>query len=692
MKKYILIAAAALTMQPVIAQTIDRTKAPKAGPAPVIKISDPATFVLPNGITVLVVENKKVPRISATYSIDAGPITEGSKAGVTELMGAMLNEGTQKQSKAQFDEAVDQMGANVSLNAGGGSVAALNRYFEKAFELFAEALQQPAFPQESFDKLKSQNITGLKSQEKDAKAIAGRVTNALLYGKDHPLGEFETETSVNGLTLEDVKNAYKKYITPSRGYLVFVGDITPAKAKALAQKAFGSWKGAPLSWPDLAVVSNPAKTEINLVDVPNAVQSVITVTNLISLPLSNPDYFPVILANNILGGGAEARLFKNLREKHGFTYGAYSRVGNGRTQAAFSESASVRNAVTDSAVTEFLNEIRHMRTEKVTDEELKNAKALYNGQFALGTEDPATIATYALNILTNKLPKDFYRTYLQKINAVTAEDILRVAKKYFSYDNTRIIVTGKSGEIKDGLLRLGYPVKEYDKFADPATAGAGTVPVTGVKAEDVVAQYLAATGGASAWEQVTSIWATGAMTMQGMNLDVTMKFMRPNASLTQINMGGNTVMKRVFDGKNGYNMQMGQKKELAADEIADIDEDGIMPQSKYSNGKYKLELLGTEKIEGKDAYKIKVTKPTGKMTMDYYDVASHLLVRQDNTVSEGGQEMTQSLTLSGYKKTGAILYPQTLATSVQTPVGNQEFTINLKEIKLNEGVSAEDFK
>ncbi len=679
-------------MQPVTAQKIDRTHAPKAGPAPVIKINDPATFILPNGITVLVVENKKVPKISATYSIDAGPITEGSKAGVTELMGAMLNEGTQKQTKAQFDEAVDQMGASVSLNAGGGGVSALNRYFDKAFELFAEALQQPAFPQESFDKLKSQTITGLKAQEKDAKAIAGRVTNALLYGKDHPLGEFETETSVNALTLEDVKSAYQKYITPSRGYLVFVGDITPAKAKALAQKAFGSWKGTSLSWPDLALVSNPGKTEINLIDVPNAVQSVITVTNLISLPLSNPDYFPAILANNILGGGAEARLFKNLREKHGFTYGAYSRIGSGRTQAAFSESASVRNAVTDSAVTEFLNEIKRMRTEKVSNEELKNAKALYNGKFALGTENPETIATYALNILTNRLPKDFYRTYLQKINAVTADDILRVAKKYFNYDNTRIVVTGKAGEIKDGLLKLGHPVKEYDKFAAPATAQAATAPVAGVKAEDVVARYLTATGGANEWGKITAVSAKGTMTMQGMNLNVVMKNKIPNLSLMQISMGENTVMKRVFDGKAGYSMQMGQKKAMTAGEIADVNENGIIPQLEYNKGKYKLELAGAEKIEGKDTYKIKVIKPSGNSATEYYDVKSGLLIRQDNTVTAEGQEIAQSVIFSDYIKEGSILFPKTFVTSVQTPMGTQEFTITLKEIKLNEGVSAEDFK
>src|SRR6185312_4393909 len=176
------------------------------------------------------------------------------------------------------------------------------------------------------------------------------------------------------------------------------------------------------------------------VDVPNAVQSEIKVLNLVYLPKNNPDYFPVLVANYILGGGAESRLFMDLREKHGFTYGAYSNVGSGLYQTTFQASASVRTAKTDSAVMEFLNELKRIRTEKVSDEELRSAKALYNGSFALGLEDPARTATFASTILINNLPRDFYKTYLQKVNAVTADDILRVARKYMDYDNTRIVI------------------------------------------------------------------------------------------------------------------------------------------------------------------------------------------------------------------------------------------------------------
>jgi len=484
MKKLFIIAAVSLLAQGISAQTIDRSHKPKPGPAPVIKIGDPVIYKLANGITILVVENHKLPKVTANYSIDAGPITEGAKAGVVSIMGSMLNEGTTTKTKAQFDEAVDQLGANVNAGASGGSVSALTRYFDQAFMLMAESLRKPAFPAASFEKIKSQTLTNLKSNEKSAKAVSARVVNALAYGKTHPNGEFETEASINALTLEDVKAAYKKYVTPSRGYLTFVGDIKPEAAKALAEKAFGDWKGTVLTLPVLAKVSNPAKTEVDVVNVSNAVQSEITVVNLIDLPLSNPDYFPVLLANQILGGGSESRLFMNLREKHGFTYGAYSNTGAGRFQSKFSATAAVRNEKVDSAVVEFLKEINTIRTAKVSAEELQNAKNLYNGSFALGLENPARTAGFASSILINNLPKDFYRTYLQKLNVVTTDDILRVAKKYYNYDNTRVVIVGKTEAFVPGLRKAGFTVNQFDNFATPVkaeSASTATAPANRLK-------------------------------------------------------------------------------------------------------------------------------------------------------------------------------------------------------------------
>ena len=690
MKKIFILALTGLFAHSVMAQKLDRSQKPKPGPAPTITFADPAIYKLPNGITVLVVENHKLPKVTATYSIDAGPITEGAKAGVMSLMGGMLSEGTTKKTKAQFDEAIDLMGADVNVSSSGGSASSLTRYFNDTFMLMAEALRNPSFPQASFDKLKSQTLTGIKSNERSAKAISGRVVNALSYGLNHPIGEFVSEQSVNSITLDDVKAAYSKYVTPSRGYLTFVGDITPAAAKALATKAFGDWKGASLTLPKLASVSNPNQTEIDLIDVPTAVQAEITVTNLVDLPLSSPDYHAVLLADQILGGGADAKLFTNLREKHGFTYGAYSSTGSGRFQAKFSASAAVRNEKVDSAVVEFLREINIMRTEKVSAEDLQNAKNLYNGTFALGLENPARMASFALNIMINDLPKDFYRTYLKKINAVTQEDVLRVSQKYFGHDNARIVVVGKQEDILPGLKKLGYALKLYDKYANPVNEAVVAAVPKKTPAE-VISSYIKAIGGEAELKKVNTIVATGDFEVQGQRLNASLKQMAPNLESTVISMGGTTVMKDAFDGTNGIKVQGPSTISYTPEELKEKKtRQGMFEQLYYTAAE--LEDGGISKVGDVPAYKINVTPAAGSKKTEYYDAKTGLLIKEERVVKGAGKDLEVTVIYSEYKKTGNVLMPYRVVQIVPVGDATQEMTVVLKDVKINTPLTAADFK
>ncbi|TDO21543.1 M16 family metallopeptidase [Pedobacter duraquae] len=690
MKKIFIIALTTLFAQAVVAQKLDRSQKPKPGPAPTITFTDPVIYTLPNGITILVVENHKLPKVSASFRIDAGPVFEGKKAGVLSLMGSMLNEGTTTKTKAQFDEAVDLLGADVSLSSSGGSTSALTRYFDSAFLLMAEALRKPSFPQASFDKLKSLTITDLKSSERSAKAISGRVVPALAYGINNPMGEFITEQSINALTLADVKAEYTKYITPSRSYLTFVGDIKPEAAKAIAIKAFGDWKGTVLTLPVVAKAANPVKTEIDVINVPNAVQSEITVTNLIDLPLSSPDYHAVLLANQILGGGSDAKLFKTLREKRGFTYGAYSSTGAGRFQETFNANAAVRNEKVDSAVVEFLNEINVMRTQKVSTEDLQNAKNLYNGSFALGLENPARTAGFASNILINKLPKDFYRTYLQKINAVTPDDIQRVSQKYFGHDNTRIVIVGKKEVFAAGLAKLGFTIKDYDNFAAPVKAVAASTAATKT-AQEILTKYITAVGGEAEVKKVTSIVSTGDFEIQGQKLALTIKQMAPNMESTEISMGGNVVMKDAFNGTAGSKSQGPNKMAYSADEVTEKkSRTSLFEQLNYAKTA-KLETAGVAKVGTADAYKLIITTASGKKHNEYYDVNSGLLLKEEATQTQGGMDINTVTEYGDYRKTGTVLIPYKISQSVQTPQGNQEFVMNIKEVKVNAPLTAADF-
>jgi zinc protease len=698
MKKIIIVALSVVFIQHGFAQIkVDRSKKPAAGPAPVVSIKDPVIFTLPNGMTVLVVENHKLPKVTASLNIDAGPILEEKKAGLVDLMGQMLGEGTTTLPKDKFDEAVDMIGADVNLYASGGSASALTRYFEKAFNLMADGLKNPAFPQASFDKLKSLTITGLKANEKSAPAIAARVNKALSYGKQTAMGEFTTEETVKGLTLEDVKAAYKNYITPSRSYLTFVGDITPAVAKTLATKAFGNWTGKKLSLPAIPLVKNPTKTEIDFVDIPTAVQGELNIGNLINNPMNNKDYHALLVANQILGGGAESKLFMNLREKHGFTYGSYSRVGSGRFQSMFTANAAVRTDKVDSAAAEMFSEILNMRNGKVTQEELDNAKAKYNGSFALGMEDPARTATYAANILINNLPKDYYRTYLQKINGVTLADLKNVANKYFNESNSRIVIVGNGDKILPKLMRLGYPIKKYDRYADPIVEKPNDVKVNetakttnNISVYEIVESYLKAIGGKEEVKKIYSISSTIGLDMMGRTLEGTDKKMNPNKQFTEIKMGAMTVMKSVFDGAKGFQQHMAQKKEMTEQEIkAAQDEKGIIPQLYYiSNAAYKTDYLGTGKVDEEETYRMKVVMPSGKLSIQEYSIKTGLLLKEENTSKVGDQDVTETLEYKDYKKVGNILLP----SAITRTAGAQEFTTKYSDIKLNEGVTDADFK
>lgn len=698
MKKIIIVALSLFLLKHGFAQIkLDRSKKPAAGPAPVISIKDPVVFTLSNGMTILVVENHKLPKVTASLNIDAGPVLEGKKAGLLDLMGQMLGEGTTSKPKSQFDEAVDLIGAEVSLSAGGGYASSLTRYFDKAFALMADGIKNPAFPQESFAKLKSMTITGLKSNEKSTAAISARVNKALSYGKQTAMGEFTTEETVKGLTMEDVKEAYKNFITPSRAYLTFVGDISPAAAKELATKAFGNWTGKKLTLPNLPMVENPAKTEIDFVDVPTAVQGELNIGNLIFNPLNNKNYHALLVANQILGGGAESKLFMNLREKHGFTYGSYSRIGSGRFQSQFTASAAVRTDKVDSATAEIFSEILNMRDGKITQEELDNAKAKYNGSFALGMEDPARTATYASNILINDLPKDFYRTYLQKINSVTLEDLKNVAKTYFNERNSRIVIVGNGSVIIPKLMRLGYPIKKYDRNADPVIEKAieKKVNETGkntnnISAAEIVESYLKAIGGKEEIKKINTISSVIGLDMMGRSFEGIEKKMNPNLQVTEIKMGAMTIMKSVFDGKSGFQQQGPQKKELSAKETKEaMDEKGVIPQLFYiTNAEYKIDYLGLGKASEEDTYRLKVVMPSGRVSIQEYAIKTGLLLKEETTSVQEDTDIPMTIEYKNYLKAGTLLLP----TEVTRSMGGQEIPLKYKDIKLNQGVTDADFK
>ncbi len=661
---------------------IDRSKPPKSGPAPEITLEEPGEFELKNGLKVLVVENHKLPRVSYSLRIDNKPIVEGNIAGVTSVLGAMLGNGTTSIPKDEFNEEIDYLGANFNLGFNGGFASCLSKYSERILELMADAVINPLLTEEEFEKEKVKLIENIKNNEKNPDVIAGRVGSALSYGKQNAYGEFTTEETINNIKFSDIKTYRSMYINPSNAYLVVVGDVDFKAIEKQVKKHFSDWTrdvtvDAPITPPN----PNVSYTQINFVDVPGATQSNISITNNVDLKMNDEDYHAALIANEILGGGGEGYLFRNLREEHGYTYGAYSDLGANRFGISrFTASAKVRNAVTDSAVVEALKEIKRINNEPVSPETLRDVKAKYTGNFVMALERPQTIANYALNIKLNDLPEDFYTNYLQKINDVTVEDVNRVAQKYMKPDNARIVIIGNGSDVIENLEKTKIPIKYFDKYANATEKPNYDIEMpSDITPNKVLQAYIDAIGGREKLDNVNAVVIQAEAELQpGMMMNLEMKKTSKNQLMQEITAMGTSVQKQVLDGNAGYKVVQGQRSDMTEDEIVKAQKQSSpFPEINYLNQGVTLDKI--EDVDGEKAYKVKVSD---ELTA-YYSVSTGLKVKEDRNSEMG----TSSIFYTDYKEVAGIMFP----FKISQTAGPRKFDFIVKEIKVNEGVEDADF-
>lgn len=662
---------------------VDRSQ-PKPGPAPKINIGKPQTFQLPNGLTVMVVENHKLPRVTASLTIDNAPYAEGSLAGLSSITGSLMGNGTSKISKDAYNEEIDFYGASLSLYASGGYASSLTKYFPRVMELMALGATDPLFTQEEFDKEISKAIEGLKADEKSVPSAAARVSNVLAYGKNHPSGEYVTEQTLKNITLADVKQHYANFFSPNNAYMIITGDIKFNDAKKLVEKHFGKWKKGNSPKIDYADPKDVQYTQINFVDMPNAVQSEISLINMHKLRMTDKDFFAVILANQILGGDFNSYLNMNLREAHGWTYGARSSIGPTRYISTFRASSSVRNSVTDSAVVEFLKEIKKIREEKVDAETLANVKAGYVGNFVMQIEKPQTVARYALNTKLYNLPDNFYENFIANINAVTAEDIQRVANKYFSYDNSRIVVVGKGSEVIAPLEKLGIPMFYFDKYGNPTDKPQAKAVDPSITPKVVLDKFVAAIGGTDAVKNVKTISMKGSATVPGAPAPVSIVMKKADGKFYQdISIEGmGSLSKQVINGDKGYVTGQGGKQEFTAEELKDSKAEAIPFAETYLATLTDLVVESIEAVDGNDAYVLK----NGKSKY-YYDVTTGLKVAESQEQEQMGQKFTTMTYYKDYREVKGVKIPFNIVQNV-----GFELDVKFTDIKVNEGVTDEDFK
>lgn len=666
--------------------TIDRSTAPSPGPARVPTIASYESFELKNGLKVFVVEDHKLPRISMSLILDRDPIVEGEKAGYVAIAGDLLGSGTTTRTKAQLDEEVDFMGARFSTSASSMNVGGLSKYTDDLVEIMSDVLLNPSFETEEFEKLKSQMTSGLKANADDPDAIAGNLRGATLYGLEHPYGEVMTESTVEAVTLEDCKNYFSSYFRPNIAYMVVIGDITVKDAKKKLSKALKGWKASDVPAHDYEKTSVPSAGRIVMVDKPSAVQSVVWLGNVIDLPQGHPDIEPLRIANQILGGGMSGRLFTNLREDKAFTYGAYSSFGIDELNSTFGASAKVRNEVTDSAIVEFLMEIGRMRTESVTEEDLIAAKASLSGAFGRSLESTSSAANFALNIARYGLPSDYYNNYLARLEAVTAEDVMRVSNQYMKTDNLTISVVGKAQDVAAGLAAFGE-VEYYDAEGMPTDAPTFLFLPEGITLETVFAKYYEAMGGVDVLSSLKAMDMKAHLEIPGMPGQLKMRTAKitPNKFMMEQSMQGMTVMKMTYVDGVGKQSGMQGEKELEGEELEDLKKQAsfVVDELAWMQDLESFTFDGQTLMDGKAVYQVSEGEKTR-----YFEVETGLFYKSTETTETPEGDMAVSMTVEEWGEYNGIKMPKVSKQSA----GQQTFTIIVDSVEFGDDVKAKLFK
>lgn len=428
---------------------------------------------LKNGLNVVLLPSNKVPTFNMQLVVLSGGLSDKEDyRGLASFTASLLREGTTKRASKDIAEQVDALGATLTANSGLSSMTSvvstsgLVENFDQTLELFADVIRNPTFPDAEVEKYKTRTLAQLQFQRSIPQFLAIEQFNKAIYGGNHPASLVAPPAeSLKKLSSKDLAAFHSTYYRPNNAFIAIVGDVTLKEVMPKLEKAFGDWQKGEV--PTATIPQAPAQSEkkIYLIDRPGSVQTVLQLGTL-GIERTSPDYFSVLLADKVLGGGPSGRLFLNLREDKGYTYGAYSTFGGSKFRGTWTSSAEVRTDVTEGAMNEFMSELNKLRTTPVPAAELEDAKRSIIGSFALSLEQPGSLLQ---NIITQKLynlPADYWDTYPQKVAAITAADVQKAAQKYIDMGHLQVVAVGDAAKAREVLAKYGK-VELYDAEGKP---------------------------------------------------------------------------------------------------------------------------------------------------------------------------------------------------------------------------------
>ena len=447
---------------------------PKPGPDPKLSLPAIEKSKLANGLEVWMVEQRELPMVSMNLVFKTGSANEpDGKTGVAGFTTGLIDDGTQTRSAVEIANQLQSIGAN--LNAGGTwdstniSMQTLTKNLDKALEIYSDVVQNPTFPAAEFESQRARSLVGLRQQRSNPNAIANVVYNKVLYG-DHPYGRDNNEMTIKALTRDDLVRYYQNTFRPDNGVLIVVGDFDKGTLKSNLEKAFGGWSSSgKVAAKALPSARSLDRTGVYIVDRPNSAQSVVSVGQ-VGVDRMSADYMPVVVMNSILGGAITSRISMNLREDKGYTYGANSGFQFRRGAGPFRAGGDMQTAVTKGSVWELMKELNGIRGAiPITQKELDYNKQSLIRRYPAGFETVGQISANLANLVVYGLPDSYFNDYISMVNAVTLDDVNRVANKYLDPSKMAIVIVGDRKVIEPGLKELGYPIAILDSDGNPVT-------------------------------------------------------------------------------------------------------------------------------------------------------------------------------------------------------------------------------
>ena len=460
-----------------------RKRAPEPLASKPLSIPKPFETVLPNGLRVVMLEDKRLPLVSYRLAFRTGSANNpADMPGMMNILAGLLNEGTENNTSKQIADQIARMGA--TLGAGSTSdqttvtASALSMYSNQLLELLADVSLRPTFPENEIEITKQNSKQGLIQQRAQPAFLAGERLAHTMFGA-HPYSVVSaTPESIDAITRAKLQSFHREMFIPNNAVLFVVGDVERVALLKRINELFGAWeKGQPVS---SNFPSPPVRKErgIYLVDRPGSAQSTIVIANM-GIPRSSPDYFPMLVLHTMLGGSFSPRLDQNLRENKGYTYGAQSVFDTRRTAGTFRATSEVRTAVTGASLKEFFFELDRIRTEPVPDRELTDNKAFLTGLLPIRIETQEGLIDQLVQIKMLDLPDNYLQVYRERVNAVTAADIQRVAQKYVTTDKVAIVIVGDATAIMDQIKPYASTIEIYDAGGKRKEMTATTTTSTG---------------------------------------------------------------------------------------------------------------------------------------------------------------------------------------------------------------------